>query len=83
MYKNQKRGDKPLVFGFGADEGTRTHMKLLSLEPESSASANSATSANRFSPHQSGTSIIIAHFYKKSSRFFEKSLYPRTFLSVE
>ena len=29
----------------GADDGTWTHMKLLSLEPESSASANSATSA--------------------------------------
>jgi len=23
MYKNQKRGDKPLAFGFGADEGTQ------------------------------------------------------------
>ena len=30
---------------YGADEGTWTHMTLLSLEPESSASANSATSA--------------------------------------
>ena len=29
----------------GADEGTWTHMKLPSLEPESSASASSATSA--------------------------------------
>ena len=29
----------------GADEGTWTHMRLLSLEPESSASADSATSA--------------------------------------
>ncbi len=36
---------QPLSYVFGADEGTRTHMKSLSLEPESSASPNSATSA--------------------------------------
>ena len=34
-----------LWFLYGADEGTRTHMKSLSPEPESGASANSATSA--------------------------------------
>ena len=42
----------------GADDGTCTHMNLHSLEPESSASANSATSAysncSKFSHAKSG-----------------------------
>ena len=40
---------KPSIFMLGfvrADEGTRTPTVLLPLEPESSASANSATSAD-------------------------------------
>lgn len=46
----------------GADDGGRTHMILLSQEPESCASANSATSAS--APYYI---IIIRRFQQKYS----------------
>ena len=57
-----------------ADEGTRTPTVLLPLEPESSASANSATSARMISCETfvlARTSIIISQVYLKVNTFFE------------
>ena len=57
-----------------ADEGTRTPTVLLPLEPESSASANSATSARMITCETvvlARTSIIIAQVVLKVNTFFE------------
>ncbi len=57
-----------------ADEGTRTPTVLLPLEPESSASANSATSAWMFTCETvalARTSIIISQVNLKVNTFFE------------
>ena len=68
---------KPSIFMLGffrADEGTRTPTVLLPLEPESSASANSATSARVISCETvvlARTSIIIAQVLLKVNTFFK------------
>ena len=68
---------KPSIFMLGfvrADEGTRTPTVLLPLEPESSASANSATSARMITCETvvlARTSIIIAQVVLKVNTFFE------------
>ena len=45
VWKRKTCGERLAHHRLGADEGTWTHTVLLPLEPESSASANSATSA--------------------------------------
>ena len=54
---------------FGAKDGTWTHTGLLPLEPESSASANSATLANRLLPCQ--RYILYQNQNKKARLFFD------------
>jgi hypothetical protein len=53
-------------FRNGAEEGSRTHTPLRALDPESSASANSATSASgrrgRCTPAEPPASAISEHF---------------------
>ena len=72
-----KDNKKPSIFMLGyvrADEGTRTPTVLLPLEPESSASANSATSARMISCETfvlARTSIIISQVPLKVNTFFK------------
>ena len=63
-----------LSWAYGADEGIWTHTLLRELEPESSASASSATSAYSVGRRVPATCIIIAagganvkHFCRKIS----------------
>ena len=59
---------------FGADNRNRTCMREISLEPESSASASSATSAYSVVPVAWATHIIIADTYQIVKRFLQKSV---------
>ena len=66
-----------LSWAYGADEGIWTHTLLRELEPESSASASSATSAYSVGHRVPATCIIIAkhhvnvkHFRQKNQNFF-------------
>ena len=61
-----------IVQGFGADEGIWTHTLLRELEPESSASASSATSAYSVVPVARATHIIIADAAVNVKRFYRK-----------
>ena len=73
MIKNKNLEPKFEVF-IGADEGIWTHTLLRELEPESSASASSATSAYSVVPVARAPHIIIADTYQIVKRFLQKSI---------
>ena len=73
MIKNKNLEPEFEVF-IGADEGIWTHTLLRELEPESSASASSATSAYSVVPVARATHIIIADTYQIVKRFLQKSI---------
>ena len=67
IFQNKKGDLQKVSHQFGADEGTWTPTSVT-LDPKSSASANSATSANNIMDYIRYT-YICQHFFKK---FFMK-----------
>ena|GEM_PF-3481342 len=65
---NKKHHTSPRLagVGYGAHERTRTSTRLLSLEPESSASTNSATCAQGAARNHSGPPNAILFFFARA-----------------
>ncbi len=73
IFQNKKGDLQKVSHLFGADEGTWTPTSVT-LDPKSSASANSATSANNII-HYSSEKLICQYFFIKKLNFFILSTY--------
>ena len=77
-FMRQNRLISFLSHELGADEGTWTHMKLPSLEPESSASASSATSAYMWTRVTSWSRFFCCSFPNQHVRFYHETFFLST-----